>query len=170
MAQAHSNRRTARNQGQGLGDGHDGPSPQECTFPFNILFYISLINPPAPNSCVYWRQFRSGYLGISDVTAIDPPNQVLQHLKKASQQSGEAETSNPDPKKRRREEMEPGGANVKRMTNKVAIPTHIYRLVVESWREFTVRRASKNLPAFTTFLLQPQRRQLQNKHVTIRPR
>jgi hypothetical protein len=62
---------------------------------------------------------RAGHLSIYDATAIDPPNQVLQH---ASQQSGEAGTCNPNPKKRRREEPGASGANVKRMKNKVAFP------------------------------------------------
>lgn len=82
-----------------------------------------IINPPQLSESVIRVALENasiaGHLSISDATDIGPPNQVLQH---ASQQSGEAETCNPNPKKRRREEPGASGANVKRMKNKVAFP------------------------------------------------
>ena len=77
--------------------------------------------PPLFESVIRAALENAAGAGISDPTAIDPPP-VLQHLETASPQIGKAETSNPNPQKRRREEMEPGGRNVKRMKNKVAVP------------------------------------------------
>jgi hypothetical protein len=70
---------------------------------------------------------KAGYLSISDATGIDSPNQVLQHLKTASQQRGEAKTSDSNSRKRGREEMEQDLPNenkqMKRHRAKVAVPT-----------------------------------------------
>lgn len=60
----------------------------------------------------------AGFLNITyDATAIDVPNQILQHLE-TSQQGGKAKTSNPNSIKRGREEMEQGGPSKDRQTKK----------------------------------------------------
>jgi hypothetical protein len=60
----------------------------------------------------------AGYLKISEPT--DSPNQVLQHLKTVSQ-SGKAETSNSNSRKRSREEQ--GSPNEDKKAKKQAVPT-----------------------------------------------
>jgi hypothetical protein len=60
----------------------------------------------------------AGFLNIiSDATAVDVPNQVLQHFE-TSQQGGNANTSNSITIKRGREEMEQGGQSEDKQTKK----------------------------------------------------
>jgi len=103
----------------------------------------------------------AGFLNItSDATAINVPNQILQHFE-TPQQGGKAKTSNPNSLKRGREEMEQGGPSedrkMKKRRGRAIIPPR------EQSSRYDNRHIYRRL---LTFPLQPQRCQLyeQTRH------
>jgi len=158
-------KRTANSQPSPGDEGNNSPL---------TLLLASVIEPPSQSSPPLSKSVikvaiknvaEAGFLNITDdATAIDVPNQILQHLER-SQQGGKAKTRNPNSIKRGREEMEQGhGPSKDRQTKKG-------RRAIIPPREQSLRYDSPHIyRGYRLFLYRIKDASYTNKHVTVCPR